>query len=658
MNTVPSNATPTTSLVGSYKPKLRADSFFIPGPDGTYFHNARGWYKLTPKIPYGLVERVVPLLDGTRPMDALTHNLSQAQSNAVGYFVQMLSEHGFVRDQSTDQSAIKPDIARTYQRELAFLETLGESPTARFGLFREARVLIDAAVMLEPVLTGLWSLGLKSVQVAGGEGTVLRRLTQTRAAGDAEQTAIAVGQIDSLALGGFDLVVQIAADTERARRLATHCTAAGVFLLQGVLSLEEAWLQLPNRETFDALSFWERSRLEQNASVLKVEQAWRGPRGVVISNLVAHHAFCFLTNCVQKNSAALRLNRSTFESTKHRIVPHMVQRTVGIRSQDEARQDFAVLMATETTSEDGFSKRAARLIDPKLGVLSELNEHSYTQMPLNIAQALARDARDGSPLPAFGVATDFAGARVRAAMRALELYAATAFDERRFRLDRGVESVWALDLVTQQPRLIPAQVAFPRLNGVQPSSVTMPGLASGLNWQSALKASLLALLMNRTMLEQAPLDVARLDLDVALTDSQALRYRKILLEMDTEVRVVSVLGQYGGLIALIGDKPVAIWADTDPQLALRGLLERCVQYQQSLLHKEPDYRPEPIPNSLEMRSVSGVARLEQENGIEGLIGFFERNGYHPCVMALDHDPAVQSSGLMVVHAVLIREEKP
>jgi hypothetical protein len=649
------------TVAESYQPKLRADSFFIPGPDGTYFHNVRGWYKLTPKIPYALVERVLPFLNGIHSAQAITQNLNDVQRKAVNYVLQELSDHGFVRDGSSDPEILRESLAKTYQSELAFLEALGETPVLGFQNFRQARVLIDAPILLESVLGALWGLGLRVGHVMNGDET-LKSIIKARQEIDDEQTAIAQAELEAVTLGDYGLVVQIGSDLSRAHRLAERCAVAKVPLIQAVMLDQGAWIQLPRSGGHDPLSFWERSNLKHqllNPETNTLGQSdWLDSRGMVIANILAQHAFRFLASKIDADSVFF-FERFSLEGTKHRSAPHMIQRMVRPRSLEEAVQDFQILEQTVCVSEEEFSRRAAQLIDPRLGVLSELDEHDFQQIPLNVTEAIARDARhhDQSKLRAYGVGTDFSTPRVRASKRVLELYAATAFDVRLFSGQGDDLEIWSLNLSTQRPELVSAQLAFPTLNGVSPATA-MPGLASGMTWEEAVQTALTKLLVHRSRsrLGRVALHVSKLDLNHHLTDALAMRYYSMLGEMQVEV-VVGVLLEESPIsqfIAFLNEQPIAITANADPQLALRELLEHVLQHQQSLLHNEPAYQIAPItdwvaPIWLETHPLPDT----KSEATSPLIGFFEQSGCQPHVVSLDHDPALQSTGLFVVHAILL-----
>lgn len=650
------------TVAESYHPKLRADSFFIPGPDGTYFHNALGWYKLTPKIPYALVERVLPFFDGRHSLQMITESLNDVQRRAVTYVLNELKGHGFVRNGSADAEHLNPTLKNTYQAEIAFLEALGENPLERFKNFREARVLVDSPVLLGSTLSAIWSLGLKTGWVSGLTPTELQRLSETRQKIDPEQMLKSAGEFDALRFEQFNLVIQIGHDLQRAQQVAERCAKANVPLVQAVLLPEVAWVQLPDQDHCDPLSLWARSGLIEQSGLRAntiLDLKWQGSRGAIIANIVAQHAFRFLSKSTP-TGAVFCYEKLSLEGIKHRLSPDMTSQKVDFQTQDQATNYYQRLRETPAISDEDYSTKAAQLIDPRLGVLFELDERDFTQIPLNITEAVVRDARqhgyDGFHV--FGVGTDFTTPRVRATKRALELSAATAFDKRHCLMQDEQLLVWGLDLSTQHPELVSANLAFPTIDGASPEHA-MPGLASGTSWQDAVEASLISLLLNHTYTQIGTFDqsFSWIDLDLFLTDPQAQRYQQMLCEMNARVEVACLLDKspIPQVVACLKGEVIAIAADGDPQIAIRRLLERVVQHCQSLLHNEPVYQIMAFPRGIKASWVHGCQMPRAETEVsQCLIAYFQSLGQRVVMVSLNHDPAVQSTGLIIVNGLLLK----
>lgn len=647
-----------TAIPDGYHPKLRPDSFFLPGPDGTYFHNARGWYKLTPKIPYGLVERVLPHFDGSRAFETITGSLNDVQRQAVTYVLQELRDHGFVRDDRDDLPSLDAHLERRHATELAFLEAIGDRPRERFQCFRHARVLVDAGVFSAPILALLWDLGLRHAVLTGREDAALTALVDTRRSVDPEQSVSFRDEHDAIEPDEYDLVVQLSTDPTRARALARRGLEVRFPIVQGVLFEDEAWVQTPDSASPDALSFWERLEAVttgDEASIVRAERAWRGPRTTAIAGILAQHAFSFLTRVGDLKSAAVHYSRSTLESTKHRVASHSTSQAVP--SQQNPWASFTALERTEAVDDEAFSRRAAKLIDPKLGVLLELDERDHVQLPLNVTEAVVRDARGGTPYRVLGVGTDFTTPRLRATRRALELYAATAVDARRFEASGAEATSWALELTTRQPVDIAATLAFPTLNGASP--LELRGLASGFTWDEAVQAALVDLLLHETMQRatRETLDFTPHHEALALNDSPSVRFLEMLRLMRFEVQLglIASTSPIAQCLVWLNGQPVALNAHADARLAVRAALERSVRFAQSRLNDQPALAPASLEGWQSPRCLEPTDALPEAvvNPTERLIRHFASDGRQVCIVPLDHDPAVRSTGLFVVQGVLL-----
>jgi YcaO cyclodehydratase, ATP-ad Mg2+-binding len=481
----------------------------------------------------------------------------------------------------------------------------------------------------------------------------LTALVGSRHTVDPEQGLHFTNEREATQLHGYDLVVQLSADPRRANALARRALLTGVPVVQGVLFPEDAWVQTPDSAAPDALSFWERLEVAttgDEAATAPTERAWRGPRVTAIAGILAQHAFTFLTRVGDVNAAAVHYERSTLESTKHRVSTHA-------RSQLDARVFLEALEGAESVDDEGFSRRAAKLIDPKLGVLLELDERDHVQLPLNVTEAVVRDARGGTPYRVLGVGTDFTTPRLRATRRALELYAATAVDDRRFGNAAAQPTLRALELTTREPVEVAATLAFPTLNGASP--LELRGLASGFTWDDAVQAALVELLVNETM-ERAtrePLSFAPLGAAFALNDSPSQRFLEMLRLMGFEVQlglIASTLPIPQCLVWLNG-QPMALDAHPDASLAVRAALERSVCFAQSRLNDQPALAPASLAGWRSPRLLEPMVALPEVvvHPAERLIRHFASGGRSVCVVPLDHDPAVRSTGLFVVHGVLL-----
>src|SRR5262249_41533406 len=114
-----------------------------------------------------------------------------------------------------------------------------------------------------------------------------------------------------------------------------------------------------------------------------------------------------------------------------------------------SRPDLASLLAAVRRLGEGgrvdaeeFSQRAVACLQPRLGVLGEVTERDFTQVPLAVSQVQVSDPvlllGADAPLPvAVGADLSLAQARRAAVLRGLALYASLMVDPRRLQVSRG-----------------------------------------------------------------------------------------------------------------------------------------------------------------------------------------------------------------------------
>src|SRR5206468_3867670 len=102
-------------------------------------------------------------------------------------------------------------------------------------------------------------------------------------------------------------------------------------------------------------------------------------------------------------------------TTTHSGLPHPYDRAATPETLDEFAARAAELAAGDRLSEDEFSRRAAKLVEPMLGVVAELTERDFAQLPVHVSRATVADPvrlLGTAPRPVvYGSGPDFASAR-------------------------------------------------------------------------------------------------------------------------------------------------------------------------------------------------------------------------------------------------------
>jgi hypothetical protein len=297
-----------------------------------------------------------------------------------------------------------------------------------------------------------------------------------------------------------------------------------------------------------------------------------GTAAAVVANMIGTAAFRILTGTTGSQDAdvVVRLHLHTLRGSAHRL-------------------------PAEPAPDEPFDVSAARLVDSRTGVLGELSERDYAQLPLNIAAATVA-GRSG---PAIGAGPTPALARTRAAVRGLVSYLT--------------------------PEVEP---------GCGPAAV-----GTGATQEEALSAALSDLCAGLTAAESGrcvPLDPAGL-----VGDDEAAAYRVMADILGLRLRVHDVTGPLGlpTLAYGVGNRTIAYVSAPTAGATLAAGLRAVLLDEQSRRHGQPDYARSPTGACGPVPAPSTTSRVAEVLAAQGRA---------PRVVALNHDPVVWS---VLGHAV-------
>lgn len=590
------------------QPKLQPDVFYLLVPDGVYIRNNHGTFTLPGKTLYKWIERLAPHLDGSRTLAELTRDLPADKQAMVADVVQLLAEHGCIKDMTDDlPHTLHASEEQAYAAEIAFIDAVADSGAHRFERFRESRVLlIGSGLTLTALVYASLRCGLRQVDLLVTDECATNRERH------AEYVALLRERdprqaLNMIASPAWDDAATVAATLQpyaavlhvadrpmqaRARQLNQLCISQQKTLIQALIVDGVAWigpLVAPNEP-----SCWECGwrRLQANLTDLDaqmpayafqnhqadpIDRFLAGPTAGVIANYMSFELFKYLSGA---NQSALkqqlwRVDLETLTSRSHQFLAHPLCSACAPPAPPSAEQFTALidqLSQSPAIDQETFSRRAVTWIDPRLGIFTTLDERDFVQLPLNISETAISNPmllRSAQSITAIGVGTDFVEPRRRAAQRAAEYYAGSLIDRRRLPqpdpaqiatqavaaqffddaavLEHVAEWTWAYDLGQQQPVFLPAAFAYPALRGIRSSHATMPGLASGLSWIEATCRGLLGCCQRLTLaqISAAAEPFAHVDLAGLPLSARGARYRQLLCLMDAPPQVYDVTGSLG-----------------------------------------------------------------------------------------------------------------
>ncbi|GAA2800834.1 hypothetical protein GCM10010441_27150 [Kitasatospora paracochleata] len=648
------------------RPRLRGDVYVMRVPEGAYIRSNLGGSMLKGASTYEWIQRIAPMLDGTRTLAELCAAVPESSREAFARLTLLLIGKGYVKNVLEDRPHTLPAaLAETYAANIAFIEYFTDSPDLRFERYRDGTVVLaGSGPLLQALTNSQLRSGVRTVSLAPfpespvDRDRIAEHLAAAREQDPEQQVAylpVEDGQVDRLAAGAA-MVLHVADRPmiERARTLPRSAVAAGASFAQAVVAGDEAWIGPVIAKDGDPTA-WESAwrRLRALAPGLgdadlgddpQVEPSafLRGPTVALVANQLCFAAFRHLTGIDQGTgpNELVRFDLETLETVKHAFQPHPLAAPAA--PDDPAR--LAALPVSAPVDDEELAQRAVACVDPRTGVFAEVTERDYEQLPLFVSEVVVSDpvGLAGGPFPVHGCGETVVESRQRAVRRAFEQYAAVMVDSR-----RG-EQVYGLDVLTGE--LVAADSA-----SVFPAARTA---ASGRDWPEATRAAVVAAAhANVTAaLSAATRPLPRLDLDGAELTPRSERYLK-LLGIVEEAFEIHDLSDLLGLPTLAFSTPagtVAYASDLDVAAALEQGLEQTLLAYQSRAADQPVYAPAAVPDlPAELRGEAGP--WPESVTLEAVVARLTREGGRVVAVPLDHDPFVARLCPFVARAVVVHD---
>ncbi|MFR9798731.1 TOMM precursor leader peptide-binding protein [Streptomyces sp. MS06] len=144
--------------IAQSRPRIRRDVLFTRTPSGVLFHNAHGGFNLVTRSAYRFATLIVPHLDGERRVEELCAGMGDKQRDMVVRLVAALYARGFARDAGPRPPAdvLAPQVAERFAHQLDYLDHYADDAPGRFLRYRNTAV----AVLGDDALAHWAALGL------------------------------------------------------------------------------------------------------------------------------------------------------------------------------------------------------------------------------------------------------------------------------------------------------------------------------------------------------------------------------------------------------------------------------------------------------------------------------------------------------------------
>src|SRR5450432_453822 len=105
------------------RPKLRADTFYIPVTDGVAFQNQHGSFEIRGQTTYRWIESLTPYLNGHYTLAEILQGLDPQRQAKVNNFLEILQAHHCLKDVSQDHPHTLPrSEEEAYASVIAYID--------------------------------------------------------------------------------------------------------------------------------------------------------------------------------------------------------------------------------------------------------------------------------------------------------------------------------------------------------------------------------------------------------------------------------------------------------------------------------------------------------------------------------------------------------
>lgn len=683
----------------SMRPKYKEDVICIPTSDGVYLRSGTGRLRLKGKSLYPLLEKLIPLLNGSLTLEELTAGLVPARQQMLTHLLEKLLAHAFVKDASQERRDLLclEEIA-TYTANITYLETSQPAAPGLFATFRRQRLLLTGcregiiALVQAGLQAGVRQLTVlvdpqERVQSAPDEG-----VANWLAPCDKEQVVAWIPapcweqdhEVRAV-VQKCDAVVQICGATAlpRARLLNRLCLAEGKVLLQAMVQGDQAWIgPVVSAETGNC---WECAwrRWQTNREALCVGPWPEEPLGRVDAAVIAQRLLFALFQSVICSSDQLAgrvsvLDLPDWHAESYRFFPHPGCTACQQPEPPSAAQFLGQVQQMQRRAplqREEMVRALAGCVDARCGMFTGPDVQTFFQVPLAVSAVSV--ACPGRPLEGIATGRDPQQASERALCKACELYAAHCVAVESLYSTRDVlqyaaafcvpEQVpgadltlpacpgwaWALDLQTEQAVLL-ALAHLPVERGV----------ALGGSWDEAVCQALLEWCTVLTLAEigAAQRPYPRVDLARVPFTPTGAYLSGLLKTVAAGVVIYDVTGSLGlpTFAICLGERVVAYTAHFDVGQALDMGLERALQQYQSEHFQQAAYALAPVPDcpqQLRSAQYSLPTSALPEHWSDRRIWLLERlqqRGWRCLVRPLTADSSLAAACPWVVHVLVCR----
>lgn len=423
--------------------KVKADTFFLPDPNGSvYFRNNIGSFRMEGDTIEQWIEKLLPMFNGEHTLEDLTDGLPAPYQQRVYEIAESLYQNGFVRDVNQDRPhQLSEAVLNKYESQIEFLENLADSAALRFQSYRQANVLaVGSGPFFVSLVEALLESGLSKFHILITDSLPTNRQRLEELAAHARKTdpEVAIEEITLQegvgswreAVQPYDSIMYVSqeGDVGELKELHAVCREERKVLLPAIF-VHQVGLAGPLVHP-DSEGCWESAWRRVHLSALCRDpqlHTFSSTAGAMLANVIVFELFKTVTGVTDselKNKFFL-LDLETLEGSWHSFVAHplVTGKTV---AEWVDNLDLQLEQSKDRSELNGLHHYFSTLSSEESGIFQIWEEGELKQLPLAQCRVQAADPLSEGPavlLPAMiCVGLTHEEARREAGLAGIEAY--------------------------------------------------------------------------------------------------------------------------------------------------------------------------------------------------------------------------------------------
>ncbi|MED1864339.1 bacteriocin maturation protein [Fictibacillus nanhaiensis] len=421
--------------------KMNRDTFVYPQNNGgVYLRNNITSIQMEGNTIEQWLEKLMPMLDGSRSMEAITDGLPDPYKEQVFKIAEVLYTNGFVRDTSQDLPHQLPtSILEKYASQIEFIDHLSHSGAHRFQNYRESKIAVIGCGQLLYSLTqslvqsGLPAFTLLHTNLERSEINKLQKIIEAATTAEPQPNITLTPLKPDTCINdlqNFDYVLygHENEDTQQLSMIQNICSSHSKSFLPVTLQNNHAFVG--PFILSESAACWRSAFLRLSNKDYKENFATSSTRTVsmMLANVAVFELFKKITG-VQENheNAIYQLDVETLEGSWHPVSPHpLVNKKMKIEHIDNPLS----FLKKSSNRELDLHSLFYQITSSETGIFHMFEEEDLIQLPLSQCKVKVADPFWENPSTIITCSgRTHEDARLEAGLSGIETYVKNLFKE-------------------------------------------------------------------------------------------------------------------------------------------------------------------------------------------------------------------------------------